>query len=648
MTDAPKGFGEQFIQRLQGQGISRGQINKVLALQKLCEDVTALGQQGLLSEAALLEISKVEAPARQKQLAEIAAEHELPVGWIRELARLIKHGETSKTDREANRYWDFFFEAVDLLRREGTGKSVLDRVKGFTVAKDVADASKEREHVDFKQFNLVSGRGLDVGTSNLVGSARKDDGGTVYNIQRNAFLDVRSDTFTKKMLMKLGVDHVVNNDKAYVIGDPAFELANIFEKNTRRPMRDGMISPSEPEALLIERLLITQVLGRPHEPGEVCAYSIPADPIDVERNVVYHSGSIETILRKLGYTPKPVLEGHTVVFAELAADDYTGIGISCGAGMWNICISYKSLPALVFSTSRGGDWIDNNVAHALGLPSSQVCAVKESGVDLNRPRDRVEDAICIYYRNLIHYSLETIRQKFETAQNMPIFRNPISIVCAGGTSMVKGFIDVFRSEFEKINFPLEVKEIRMAQDPLRTVAMGCLEAALEETRVRASGGQPENELNLGRAGITSTASSVGRETRRLLVKPPDPLPPHELRPDAPPPAAPSPESLVETKAAPAPKIEPEAPPEAKVEKAPEPAIEKAPEPEVAPEPGPGAELPEANFEPIEEPEAPAEEKPASDPADDPKDTGAADADEQTAASPGEDKDTDRGDLPLIS
>ncbi|MBI4566665.1 MAG: P-loop NTPase [Planctomycetes bacterium] len=379
----------------------------------------------------------------------------------------------------------------------------------------------DRQLFDFHRYDTAPGRGLDVGTSNIVASVRLNDGASLYNIQHNAFLDVRSDTFTRQVLMKLGVEHSIHGEKGFVVGDPAFELADIFEKNTRRPMKDGMISPTEPEALMIERLVIGRTIGKPREPGEVCVYSVPANPIDTERSVVYHTGSIEAILRDLGYTPKALLKGHAVVFAELGTEDYTGIGISCGAGMFNICIAYESLPVMTFSTSRGGDWIDDNVAHAVGLTSSQVCAIKESGVDLNRPRDRIEEAICLYYRNLIHYSLEAIRQKFESVHHMPTFTRPVSLVCAGGTSMVKGFIDIFRSEFNSINFPIDVKEIRLARDPLRTVALGCLEYSLEEMRagdIPAPSDPPTRP---------TPARPSGKTERVEIVPGPEPKPPAE-------------------------------------------------------------------------------------------------------------------------
>ena len=627
MADAPRGFGEQLFQRLQGKGLSRAQIYKALALQRLTEEVMELGTEGKLQEGALVEISKINSSARQKQLAEIAVGCRLEVPWVKELARLIRNAEKTASDKEANKYWDFFFEVKDALERDGGNEELLARVRNFSVTNAQSSEQNERTVVEFKKFDLLAGRGLDVGTSNIVASAQvsgEERERILYNISRNAFLDVRNDTFTKKMLMKLGIEHIVHGDKGYVIGDPAFELANIFEKNTRRPMKDGMISPVEREALTVVSLIIGQLLGPPQRQGEICSFSVPAEPIDADRNVVYHRGALETVLKKLGYDPKPMVEGHCVVMGEMESDDYTGVGISCGAGMFNVCIAYKSVPALAFSTSRGGDWIDNNVAQALGYATSQVCAVKESGVDLNRPRDRVEDAIVIYYRELIRYSLESIRQKFETAQNMPSFPDPVPIVCAGGTSMIKGYIDVFREEFRRVNFPIDVKEIRLAKDPLYTVSRGCCVDALEETKARSRVEQEEKSANLGRAAISKVEKGTRRIAREsaplpaiIEAPPPPPPPPPPPRVEEPVAAVPRPRETRLLKALPPPppqprketrsiartapkKVEPAKPlPEqrrSEQQVVVRPAV-KLPDPD--PEPRPAAPSPEDGAEPME-------------------------------------------------
>lgn len=325
-----------------------------------------------------------------------------------------------------------------------------------------------------------SGRGLDVGTANLASAIQDADGNVTIKIQRNAFIDIDGDQYTRNMLTKLNVQYVSINGKMVVVGDPAFELANILNRETRRPMKGGVISPGESDAMPIEKILLENLLGTPNFPGEKCYFSVPADPIDADFNVVYHKGVFGGLVKKLGFEPKPLLEGHAVVFSELSEDDFTGIGISCGGGMFNICVSYKSIPALSFSTARGGDWIDRNVATVLGIKASRATAIKEKGVSIISPRNREEEAIEIYYRNLISYTLEAIKARFESSSGMPSFPEPVEIVCAGGTSMIGGFIEVFKDELQSIKFPIPVKGIRRAEDPLFSVAKGCLVAALSD------------------------------------------------------------------------------------------------------------------------------------------------------------------------
>jgi hypothetical protein len=321
------------------------------------------------------------------------------------------------------------------------------------------------------------GKGLDVGTCNLVAAEENEKGEVELRPKRNVFIDVPIDAYTKNMLTRLNVPYVVQGKKMYVLGDHAFELANVLNKSTRRPMKDGLISPKEQDALPVMKLLIGSILGQPRQPNEVCFYSVPGDPIDSDLSVAYHRDLFDAVLRALGYKPSHIIEGHAVVFAELAEEDFTGIGISCGGGMFNVCVAYKSMPALFFSTARSGDWVDNNVANVLGIKPAKASLIKEKGVDLLKPKTREEDAISIYYRNLIQYNLTNIAERFKSAENMPSFPDPISVVFTGGTSMAGNFIQLVREVFKGLEFPIPVKEVRMAKDPFNATAKGALVAA---------------------------------------------------------------------------------------------------------------------------------------------------------------------------
>jgi len=344
-----------------------------------------------------------------------------------------------------------------------------------SVAAPAADVSSGTDQSSSRKVSL--GKGLDVGTANLVSAVQNESGGITIKMERNAFIDIQQDVHSKNLLTKLKVPYVIHSNTMIVLGDEAFQLANIFNRTTRRPMKDGMISPNEIDAMTMVRLIIEKVLGEPQGEGEVCYFSVPGEPIDSNANVIYHQGVFEGLLSKLGYVPRAMNEAHALVFSELADQDFSGIGISCGGGMFNVCVAFKSIPALTFSTSRGGDWIDKNVAAVLGIPVSKATFIKEQSIDLNSPTNREEEAVVIYYRNLINYTLTNIKTRFLGSHGMPEFPDPVDIVCAGGTSLPQGFIEVFKDEFRKLDFPIKIKDIRRAEDPLTSVAKGCLVAA---------------------------------------------------------------------------------------------------------------------------------------------------------------------------
>lgn len=324
------------------------------------------------------------------------------------------------------------------------------------------------------------GRGLDVGTANLVAARMDAEGGIEFFPARNAFLDVPEDPYTLKMLKSQGVPYIKRENKLYVIGQDAFELANIFNREMRRPMKNGLISPTDADAMPMEVELFKKILGPPRVDGEACYYSIPADPVDSTMNIVYHTNIANGLLQRLGYKGTPFNEGLAIVFSELGDDEFTGIGISCGGGMVNVCVAFRSMNVISFSSAKGGDWIDQQAAQVMGCAASRITHIKESGVDINAPKTPEEEAIVIYYRHLIKYSLENIMKKFAVTKDIPNFPKPVPIAVSGGTSMVGGFIEVFKDEFSKVSksFPIKVSDIRRAEDQFNATAKGCLLAAL--------------------------------------------------------------------------------------------------------------------------------------------------------------------------
>jgi len=324
-------------------------------------------------------------------------------------------------------------------------------------------------------MNVVA---LDPGTANLVCAWYEGEGVKVSRL-RNMFFEVPNDSFSRKMLGTLNVPEFEVGGKLYLAGNEAFELAKTFGKEVRRPMKDGVVSSGESDAIPMLTKMVHRLLkeGGAKE-GYKCAYSIPADPVDQSFDGTFHKSVIEGILRKAGVTPEPVIEGHAVVLAELSDDQFTGIGISWGGGMVNVCVAYKSVPVITFSSARAGDWIDEKAAQVCGEVKPRMSAYKEDpSFDLNSQNPTREQAALIsYYEAAIQYSLENIKRRFTSGKDMPQFSEPIDIVNAGGTSSPKGFVDVFKRVYARMDFPIPVRVIRVADDPLYVVTRGALVA----------------------------------------------------------------------------------------------------------------------------------------------------------------------------
>lgn len=319
-------------------------------------------------------------------------------------------------------------------------------------------------------------KGLDVGTMNIL-SGQQDGSDTVFVQQRNSFVEIEYSDMAEQMLSRSDVLHIRKDDTVYVVGDDALNFANIFNRETRRPMQHGILSSNEQSAIPMIKLITEQVVGEPDRRGERLFFSSPADPIDSELSTLYHEKTVESFLSDMGYDVEPINEGMAVIYSELADHDFTGLGISFGAGMTNVCLSYYAVPVMTFSVARGGDWVDEQAAQATGTPVDKVTSIKEDDFKLDFRTDigGVEGALAIYYENLLDYVIEHITREVNEEDVEEGLDVPV--VVTGGTSSPRGFEKLFEDHLEDADIPFSVSGVQQASEPLYSVARGALVAA---------------------------------------------------------------------------------------------------------------------------------------------------------------------------
>lgn len=341
-------------------------------------------------------------------------------------------------------------------------------------------------------------KAVDIGTCFIVG-ARLENGKEVFQIERDAFFSMPREDFAEEMLHDAGAKYVIRGTDIFVVGEDALKYCMITGKQDayRRPMQKGVLNPGEEEAIPLLERLIEGIIGKAEFPGEVIAATIPAAPLDANLDVTFHKIIVERFLKKLGYDVRILNEALAIIYAECPKVDdngtmapFSGVGISFGAGMTNLVVSWRAKKLFEISVARGGDWIDQSVSKVRNVPVGKVTHEKEKNLDLRRvdPRNALHLGLEIYYDELMRHVAREFKAHFKS--NQTTFTNPLDVIVAGGTASVPGFIEMFQRVLQEEGTPVPFREVRLAKDPLRTVAKGALVAAVSMEKKKKSDSKP--------------------------------------------------------------------------------------------------------------------------------------------------------------
>lgn len=322
--------------------------------------------------------------------------------------------------------------------------------------------------------------GLDVGTSRIV-AAQRLDRDLQFDTQLNAFVTIPFSKLTQGVLKKEHIPHLVQDDEITVYGDESERFANLFHRETRRPMLRGILNAEEANSLTLVRNIVALVMGEGDGQGRRVCFSVPAAPLGATDEVNEHKSALKNMLSKMGYDAHPISEGLAVVYGELETSNYTGIGISCGGGLCNVCLSYLSVPVFSFSIPKAGDFIDQSAAQLRGEPATRIRTIKEESFHFNGHfTNKIHAAISTYYEDMIQALVASLKDQFASVQNMPKLNRPIPLVLSGGSVMPPGFRDRFEKSLRETELPVAISEVRMAANPMVSTARGALVAALSE------------------------------------------------------------------------------------------------------------------------------------------------------------------------
>ncbi|MCX6559030.1 MAG: hypothetical protein NTZ26_00820 [Candidatus Aminicenantes bacterium] len=320
--------------------------------------------------------------------------------------------------------------------------------------------------------------GLDIGTAHIVVAVSRDKQ-VMASIQRNAFYAIPATPLTRDAFQRDKILYFEKDSKVYVLGHSAEDFAGICRDVSRRPIENGMLNAREDDSETILKAIISRMVRQPKKKGEIICFSVPGEALDrPDSSLAYHETIIKEHLASLGYRPMAVNEGMAVVLSELAGNNFTGLGISLGAGLCNVCFSYMTVPVVSFSVVKGGDFIDTMVARSTGEPIYEVRRIKERELDLAAPpRNKIESGLHVYYDDVFLSLIQGLQRVLGSSDNIPRLPKPVPIVLAGGTIMPPGGLARFQKHMKSARLPFRVSEITQAAQPLFATVKGALMTA---------------------------------------------------------------------------------------------------------------------------------------------------------------------------
>ena len=351
----------------------------------------------------------------------------------------------------------------------------------------------------------------DLGTMFIVKGELDDlnDGDASFLVERNVFAEVRDTVEDPETVLKdNGYSYVKHKDHFYVVGEDVFkvrQIESLFKKSgsqsyfseVRRPMKKGLLNTAEDKmSIAIMQEIVRRLIGKPAHEREVCCFCAPGDPVNSDNSVLFHKSIMTSFISSLGFTAECVNEALALIYSENpTADDpkdpsgvakFSGIGMSFGSGMINVCCSWKQLPLFSYSVENAGDWIDEQAARIAGCDVSAMTQYKEKYFDFNRSdsSDMKHMALEVYYKSMIENTMKHFSDRFSKLDDK--IETPLEIVAGGGTASVPGFVDKFSEVLNTMELPFKIKGVRLAKAPLFAVCNGLLSKAISvENKIKA-------------------------------------------------------------------------------------------------------------------------------------------------------------------
>lgn len=334
---------------------------------------------------------------------------------------------------------------------------------------------------------------LDIGSHRV--SSLRFNGERLMARNRRAVFALLPDTAAhQQLLAQANVDCATCDDGLLLLGEAAWDNADLFHVHARPLMTNGTLPEHDPVSRQLMATLIEAVLPRATQPNELCALTTPGS--GGARNELARSDLdfFNRIVRLQGYEPMLVPTPSALTLAELAVQGFTGIAVVCGASCCEAALVHRGVIVCQSRHQHGGDWIDRRIAESLGLmswdsagerfldvlaatrlrerrPTSgrgfSVGAIRREKLNLP-PLDRLAEPS--EYADVLRSSLLQLLCELMTDFSVELSRShrghdlpqPLAVVCGGGLALMPSFVATLDEAIGTVEWDVALQPPRVA------------------------------------------------------------------------------------------------------------------------------------------------------------------------------------------
>lgn len=332
---------------------------------------------------------------------------------------------------------------------------------------------------------------LDIGTSRLR-SLRRVGFELVGRSVPASFALVADEPIARELLTRAELPFATGDGELALIGDAGLEHARTFRSIPNRLLNEGEVPRDDPPARHLLETLVESILPRPTHRGDLCSILMPPSSYRDRDSRAF----LTRLVQSRGYDPIVISPSLALVHATLATEDFSGIGLTLGAGGCSISLVHRGREVLWESVGRGTDWIDQQIAR-----SAEVFTYDANGrkfLDLEtvrQERELLSDSIAAPtgdfahdvaagYRDIIEEALHRFIARLLHERLTPYALETI-VTCGGGGVRAPGFDKFLTQLLAEIDFPVPLRPVQMAAIDDYLIARGALIHAEVESTMAA-------------------------------------------------------------------------------------------------------------------------------------------------------------------